>query len=135
MDTVVLQFGDDETPAHAAAGDGVPSLEGVANLGLAFFDVARARGLSAKYRSLLWASLQKDHSSLLLDSLRVKWQSGTLTAADIEAWQGALWRFANVGHLGKVGGPKAWLEPVTPRSPNSRAMASPLPEEERMATL
>ena len=44
MDTVVLQFGDDETPAHAAAGDGVPSLEGVANLGLAFFDVARARG-------------------------------------------------------------------------------------------
>jgi len=44
MDTVILQFGDDETPAHAAAGDGVPSLEGVANLGLAFFDVARARG-------------------------------------------------------------------------------------------
>ncbi len=44
MDTVILQFGDDETPAHAAAGDGVPSLEGVANLGLAFFDVARVRG-------------------------------------------------------------------------------------------
>ena len=44
MDTVVLQFGDDETPACAGAGDGLPSLDSVANLGLAFFDVARARG-------------------------------------------------------------------------------------------
>lgn len=45
MDTVVLQFGDDETPARAADGSrAVPSLEDAANLGLAFFDVARARG-------------------------------------------------------------------------------------------
>ncbi len=45
MDTIVLQFGDDETPARAAAGEfAMPSLEDAANLGLAFFDVARARG-------------------------------------------------------------------------------------------
>jgi len=47
MDTVILQFGDDETPAHVAADDrlrDVPPLEEAANLGLAFFDVARARG-------------------------------------------------------------------------------------------
>ena len=26
----------------------------------------------------------------------------------------ALWRFTSVGHIGKVGGPKAWMEPVNP---------------------
>src|SRR5262249_19250240 len=35
-------------------------------------------------------------------------------AADIAAWQKALWKFGTVGHIGKVGGPKAWLEPVNP---------------------
>ena len=37
-----------------------------------------------------------------------------LAAADIEAWQQALWRFASVGHIGKRDGPKGWQEPVTP---------------------
>ena len=82
-------------------------------------DVARERGLSAKYLELLWTMLQENQeptkkSSLVLDSLRGKWREGNLTAADIEPWQKALWRFSNVGHLGKVGGPKAWLESVTP---------------------
>lgn len=44
MDTVILQFGDDEAPARVAAGEcDAPPLEDVTNLGLAFFDVARAR--------------------------------------------------------------------------------------------
>ncbi|MFO1044265.1 MAG: DUF1592 domain-containing protein [Planctomycetaceae bacterium] len=79
-------------------------------------DVARERGLSAKYLGLLWGMLQdqKREPSLVLDSLRAKWRDGALTPADIEPWQKALWRFSNVGHLGKVGGPKAWLEAVTP---------------------
>lgn len=77
-------------------------------------DVARARRLSAKYLGLLRTMLQGKDPSLLLDPLRAKWREGSLAAADIEAWQRALWRFANVGHLGKVGGPKSWLEPVTP---------------------
>jgi hypothetical protein len=80
----------------------------------AFADVARERGLSAKYLELLWAMLQDTRASLVLDPLRLKWRQGRLTAADIEPWQKALWRFAIVGHLGKVGGPKSWLEPVTP---------------------
>jgi len=29
-----------------------------------------------------------------------------------------LWRFANVGHIGKESGPKAWQEPVTPLTAN-----------------
>ena len=77
-------------------------------------DAARERGLSAKYLGLLWDMLQDTHASLVLDPLRVKWRDGRLTAADIEPWQKALWRFAIVGHLGKVGGPKSWLEEVTP---------------------
>jgi len=81
-------------------------------------DVAHERGLSAKYLGLLWTMLQeqkqKEKPSLVLDSLRAKWRDGNVTAADIEPWQKALWRFSNVGHLGKVGGPKAWLEAVTP---------------------
>ena len=77
-------------------------------------DVARERRLSAKYLGLLWAMLQDNTPSLLLDPLRAKWRDGSLTVNDIEAWQQALWRFTNVGHLGKVGGPKSWLEPVTP---------------------
>lgn len=80
----------------------------------AFADVARERGLSAKYLELLWAMLQDTRASLVLDPLRLKWRQGRLTAVDIEPWQKALWRFAIVGHLGKVGGPKSWLEPVTP---------------------
>lgn len=79
-------------------------------------DVARERGLSAKYLGLLWNMLQeqKKEPSHVLDSLRAKWRAGSLTTADIEPWQKALWRFSNVGHLGKVGGPKAWLESVSP---------------------
>jgi acyl-CoA synthetase (AMP-forming)/AMP-acid ligase II len=45
MDTIILQFGDDETPARTAAdGFAMPSLDEAAHLGLAFFDVACARG-------------------------------------------------------------------------------------------
>jgi acyl-CoA synthetase (AMP-forming)/AMP-acid ligase II len=43
MDTVILQFGDDETPARAA-GEFVLPLDQASHLGLAFFDVASVRG-------------------------------------------------------------------------------------------
>ncbi|MDA0810389.1 MAG: DUF1592 domain-containing protein [Planctomycetota bacterium] len=76
--------------------------------------VARDRNLNAKYLGLLWTTLHDQQPSLLLDSLRAKWRNGLLTVADIEPWQASLWRFTNIGHLGKVGGPKAWMEPVSP---------------------
>jgi len=44
MDTIILQFGDDETPAHAAGAPVMPPLDEASHLGLAFFDVARTRG-------------------------------------------------------------------------------------------
>jgi hypothetical protein len=71
-------------------------------------------GLNAKYLAMLRAAFADTTSSLLLDGLRAKFRSGTLTAGDIEAWQQSLWRFSNVGLIGRENGPKAWQEAVTP---------------------
>jgi hypothetical protein len=77
-------------------------------------DVARERGLNAKYLTLLWTMLRGTKPSLVLDSIRAKWNAGTLAAADIAVWQEKLWRFTTVGHIGMAKGPKRWQEPVTP---------------------
>lgn len=75
---------------------------------------AGSDGLSPKYLTTLRAALTDTKPSPLLDPLRAKFNAKNLTAADIEPWQQVLWRFASVGHIGKVNGPKAWQEPVTP---------------------
>ncbi len=81
--------------------------------------VAKARGLNAKYLGILWTMLNDREPSLLLDAVRNQWRTAKADgaiplAAEISRWQKALWRFTSVGHIGKVGGPKAWQEPVTP---------------------
>lgn len=75
--------------------------------------------LNAKYFGILWKSLSGREPSLLLDGLRARWRTAkpedaAALAADVATWQKQLWRFTTVGHIGKVGGPKAWLEPVSP---------------------
>lgn len=82
-------------------------------------EVARTHGLNARYLETLWKSLTITEPSVLLDGLRARWQmakpaAAPALAADIAAWQKELWRFTTVGHIGKVGGPKRWLEPVSP---------------------
>ncbi|MCC6510126.1 MAG: DUF1592 domain-containing protein [Pirellulaceae bacterium] len=83
-----------------------------------YLDAVQGRGdtahLSPKYLKLLREALEASQPSPLLAPLIQKYRAKQLTAADIEAWQKLLWRFANVGHIGKVNGPKAWQEPVTP---------------------
>ncbi len=84
--------------------------------------LARERGLSAKYLAGLWDLLNRNNPSLLLDPVRARWRTATpadvaALAADIAQWQKVLWKFSSVGHIGKVGGPKAWMEPVNPLSP------------------
>jgi hypothetical protein len=102
--------------------------------------VAVERGLNAKYLERLWELLAGDSSkaaggdgdsargierpnvvdySPLRDALRQKWNSAkpneaASVAAEIGRWQQALWKFNTVGHIGKVGGPKAWMEPASP---------------------
>lgn len=88
--------------------------DALASGNVTFASVAGDAELNAKYLGLLWAMLQDDQPSLLLDTLREKWRNGELAVADIEPWQHSLWRFTNIGHLGKAGGPKAWMESVTP---------------------
>ena len=81
--------------------------------------VARARGLNAKYLGALFNQLNSKEPSLLLDNVRARWRTAkpadaAALAAEIGEWQKALWKFASVGHIGKLNGPKAWLEPVSP---------------------
>lgn len=73
-----------------------------------------AKSLSPKYLELLRNALENSQSSPVLAPLGQKYKAKQLSASDIEAWQKVLWRFASVGHIGKVNGPKAWQEPVTP---------------------
>lgn len=75
---------------------------------------ASVEGLSPKYLQTLQRALSSENPSLLLDPLRKKYRDKQLTVEDIAAWQKALWRFTNVGHIGKENGPKAWQEPVSP---------------------
>ncbi len=81
--------------------------------------VARERQLSAKYLTTLLALLNSAEPSPLLDGLRAKWRvakpgDAKSLVAEIVPWQRALWKFGSVGHIGKLNGPKAWMEPVTP---------------------
>ncbi len=82
-------------------------------------DVARAHGLNAKYLGTLWSTLNGGDRSPILDVVRDRWRQSSpdptgAVASEIGEWQKALWRFTSVGQIGKVGGPKAWMEPVTP---------------------
>ena len=82
-------------------------------------EVARERSLNVRYLGTLWRSLSAKDDSLLLNGLRARWRAAktddvAALASDVAAWQKGLWRFATVGHIGKVGGPKRWLEPVSP---------------------
>ncbi len=79
------------------------------------------RGLSPKYLGILLSALTDRTPSPLLDPIRARWASAKV--ADVPAlvemitpWQKSLFKFSRVGHIGKIGGPTRWLEPVSPIS-------------------
>ncbi|MEY3160702.1 MAG: hypothetical protein RIT25_693, partial [Planctomycetota bacterium] len=79
--------------------------------------LAGAGGLSPRYLARLWHELDEGTPSLLLDDLRARWRaapsgSGEALAAAIAPWQQRLFAFRTIGHIGKLDGPKAWLESV-----------------------
>ncbi len=81
--------------------------------------LAVERGLNAKYLGTLWTALNDPKPSLVLDPIRVQWRTAkpgdaVSLARSIAQWQQTLWRFTQVGHIGKRDGPKAWQVPVTP---------------------
>lgn len=94
--------------------------------------VAREHGLNPRYLQVLWTTLTQPDSSFLIDHVRARWRAATSTSTptptptpaqtaaltqEIARWQKALWKFASVGHIGKLGGPKRWMEPVDPIAP------------------
>jgi Protein of unknown function (DUF1592)/Protein of unknown function (DUF1588)/Protein of unknown function (DUF1587)/Protein of unknown function (DUF1585)/Protein of unknown function (DUF1595)/Planctomycete cytochrome C len=98
-----LELRDAQPPADAAA----------------ITALAAARGLSAKYLATLFAAVRDERRSPLLDPIRAQWREssgsdGERLAAEIGARQKVLWKFNSVGHIGKAGGPKAWMEAVDP---------------------
>ena len=103
--------------------------------GDAIAEVARERGLNAKYLAMLWNALTASDGSatggaasarepsLILDSLRARWKTATpgdaaALAASVADWQKAVWKFNNVGQIarqfGRQDGPPSWMEAVTP---------------------
>lgn len=81
--------------------------------------VAHEHELNAKYLGILWENLTDTKPSLLLDEFRARWRDAKpkdapgLTAYVAE-WQKSLWRFSSIGLIGRVGGPKRWMEPLNP---------------------
>ncbi len=108
------------------AGGGTIPLEPWLNASLEWRDGSRDTAalaarlhLSPKYLTTLTGFLASGAPAPLLDSLRQQWASALAAdvptlATTISTWQKTLWKFSPVGHIGKTGGPKAWMEPVTP---------------------
>lgn len=106
-------------------------------------DAARERGLNAKYLGSLWGLLSNDKGggedgrSLLIERLRAEWRESRLEdagslAASLVRLQKELWRFSSVGHIGKAGGPTAWMTTVDPLAVRQevRLPLSPPPDGE-----
>ena len=82
--------------------------------------VAARRGLNARYFTMLWAILNGDDRSLVLDEIRTRWRAAgpadaPAIAAEVRQWQQALARFQNVGHM------KPWVVAVNPASTRQEA--------------
>jgi hypothetical protein len=96
-------------------GEGV----GATKVNVRLANLAKERGLNAKYLGALWTALSDPQPSLVLDLIRAQWRTAKpadapALAATIVQWQRALWRFTTVGHIGKRNGPSAWQMPVVP---------------------
>lgn len=99
--------------------------------------LAAEQQLSPKYLFSLRDAMRSDDPNVFLDPLRSGWQRAVSGHAVSEAeidqlvgyvtqWQNALFRFTTVGHIGKVGGPKRWLEDTVPLD-NKSTLRFPLP--------
>jgi hypothetical protein len=87
----------------------------------AFTRQAEREGLSSRYLAKLWDMLHARDRSPLHAALRHLFQEAKPNRKDIDAlirnvigWQASLWKFNQVGHIGKLNGPKSWMEPVEP---------------------
>ena len=96
--------------------------------------VAKDRSLNAKYLASVWQALtsKTEGRSLLMDELRRKWiaanaEGAPTLMADIAAAQKVLWKYNTIGHIGRNGENREWLEGVSPIATN-RAINLKLPQ-------
>jgi len=64
--------------------------------------VAAGEKLNPKYLAVLWQALSRPEPSFPLDRIRARWRTASAAdvdgiAAEIAAWQGALWKFNKIG--------------------------------------
>ncbi len=101
--------------------------------------VATERSLNTKYLGALWRMLSapagKDgQASLLLDQFRSEWRAATPAdvgklVALIEAQQKVLFKYNPIGHIGKDGKSKVWMDVVSPTVAR-RDIQVPMPNQE-----
>jgi hypothetical protein len=102
---------------------------------------AGTQKLSPKYLATLWHALESTNANFLLDPIRVRWRTAKPAdaadlAKEISRWQHALWKFNSVGHIGKKGGPKSWMEALTPlQSKQEVKLKPPASTDAREVTL
>lgn len=91
-----------------------------------FEEVAAKEKLNAKYLRALWAALTDKTTSEPLDAIRAGWRTATekdvpALAAQVTAWQAALWRTAKIGNYiqGSWGAPdgSSYIESLTRQVP------------------
>jgi hypothetical protein len=83
--------------------------------------VARKHDLNGRYLATLYDALtaSPETPSPVLDRIRARWQAAgpddlPALAAEVARWQAILWKFNPIGHIGRAGGPKSWMEAVNP---------------------
>lgn len=100
-------------------------------------DVADDYEINSRYLKTLWEILNGDaeaSASVLLAQLQNDWREsgpgdGERLARQVRAWQGSLWKFNSIGHIGTATGPSSWMEGVNPLA-ESRELRFRLPEPE-----
>lgn len=102
-------------------------------------DVAGERSLNAKYLGILWQALsaapeQSGGTSLLLDQFRAQWRSAAPNDVEklvvwISRHQQVLFQYNPIGHIGKDGKSKVWMDIATPLT-NRRDFSVRLTEQD-----
>ena len=95
--------------------------EGLESGSITLDQVAHKHELNSRYLTTLYGVLttSTETPSPVLDRIRTRWKKAgqddlPALVAEITSWQTILWKFNPIGHIGRAGGPKKWMEEVNP---------------------
>ncbi|MEC7357145.1 MAG: DUF1592 domain-containing protein [Verrucomicrobiota bacterium] len=86
---------------------------------VSIIELAKENDLSPKYLQFLWEILDPSRptpDSFLLSRIRDRWSRSSDSSLsdmvnEVSQWQQALWNYEAIGHIGRAGGPEAWMNP------------------------